>query len=150
MLSYETLDTIADTYIPILLIIATVTVFNLCTKRQWKTGLIRLATLLLGASLVYGFMFVDKYFEIWPRFNLDYSTHTSASLVLVILLSHWIKKYLMVWLGSFLLYALLMLYQQYHTTLDILTTAVVIGGLAIGGLMGIPVIVGTVTHTDRK
>jgi len=71
-------------------------------------------------------MFLDAQLLIWPIFGLDYSTHTAVSLVMVIFLIISIKKFSFIWVGSLLCYISLMLYQGYHSTADILSTALVV------------------------
>ncbi len=132
-MSYETLDTIADSYIPLLLIL-------------FLGGLGRNAYLLwpsyrapifsflylLGLLVIsYGLMFFDNAVRLWPAFGLDYSTHTAVALSLVFALCtvfagqwKWIA-------GSMLVYAGFMLYQEYHSLIDIFTTALVVGMLAL-------------------
>ena len=136
-MSYETLDKIADLYIPVLAFLSLLSVihclrFNVASVK--KSGF-RLFQLLTQVLMVYGLMFLDASFNIWPSLGgLDYSTHTALSLVLVVFLLLHHKKYSTVLVGSLGLYLLLMLYQQYHTVADIVVTAVVVGLVSFGVL----------------
>jgi hypothetical protein len=84
---------------------------------------------MVSLVLVYTIMFVDKHFEFWLGFGLDYSTHSALSLVLVMCLSVMWRRLLVLWWGSLLGYFLLMLYQQYHSVADIVSTVIVLVGL---------------------
>jgi hypothetical protein len=126
MPDYETLDTIADAYIPALALFSLIAIAISAIQGQWQIAALRLLTILIFAVIAYGFMFIDSWLKLWPALELDYSTHTAVSLVLVIFLSVINKKLAVFWLVSFIAYALLMLYQQYHTLADIVTTAVVV------------------------
>ena len=72
-------------------------------------------------------MTLDAYFNIGSFLSLDYSTHTAVSLGLIIFLYFNVRRLAIVWIVSFILYLMLMLYQQYHTIADILVTGVVTG-----------------------
>lgn len=132
-MSYETLDTIADSYIPLLLILF-LGGLGRNAYLLWPNyrALIFSFLYLLGLLLIsYGLMFFDNAVRLWPAFGLDYSTHTAVALSLVFALCtvfagqwKWIA-------GSMLVYAGLMLYQEYHSLTDIFTTALVVGMLAL-------------------
>jgi len=89
----------------------------------------------VGLVVAYAIMFVDNHLSLWPQFNMDYSTHTAVALVLVVNL--WVMMNFLqgIWsvslLVSLLGYFLLMLYQQYHTVADILSTAVVVAAVLL-------------------
>ena len=126
MLTYDQLDMIADAYIPALVIVSmvvlTASVFTCGMKRKR----IEIAALSSAVCIVYSVMLLDNAFKIWPLLGLDYSTHTALALVFVLYLSTKNKTFLLWSLCSFLLYVLLMLYQQYHTVADIFSTVVVL------------------------
>ena len=132
MLSYETLDTIADSYIPLLLVcLAGWGIVQLSARRTYVL-LLAIASVFLSAILVYGLGFVDQHFSIWHSVALDYSTHTAASLALVVVLTTFVKPLRWAWISSLLLYFALMRYQRYHSFIDIFTTsAVLIGPLLL-------------------
>ena len=130
MLSYEVLDRIADSYTPILLI-----AFIIFSIIYYKRG-DRLAGLkgLLGTLVCYLIMWLDNHLEIWPSISLDYSTHSSVAFSLVYFLIHKRDSRNPASIGiivSLVFYYLLVLYQQYHTVLDIVSTLVVVIPLII-------------------
>ena len=122
MLTYQELDTIADAYIPTLLIISLVVFVIDIPKQGFKRKLNEFGSLIIAVLLVYAIMTIDNYLEIWPKFHLDYSTHTALSLVFVVYLSAKNMTLLALSALSFVLYVLLMLYQEYHTLADIIST----------------------------
>jgi hypothetical protein len=126
MLTYQQLDVIADSYIPILFIVS---VFFLATeifKFGFKRKFVELGSVIASILIVYSVMLLDGYFKIWPLLDLDYSTHTALSLVFVVYLSSKSKTILVMSVLSFLLYVLLMIYQKYHTVADIISTSIVL------------------------
>lgn len=126
MPDYETLDTIADAYIPGLALFSLIAIAISAMQGRWEMAALRLLTILVFTVIAYGLMFIDFWLGLWPAFALDYSTHTAVSLVLVMFLSVINKNLAVFWLFSFIAYVLLMLYQQYHTLADIVTTAVAV------------------------
>ncbi|WP_331347052.1 hypothetical protein [Cellvibrio sp. UBA7661] len=132
-MSYEALDAIADTYIPLLLIVFLLGVFGK-TYRLWPdyrgplTGFLYFAGLLV---IAYGLMFFDKAVGLWPTLGLDYSTHTAVALSLVFALCNIFPDRWRWLVVSMLAYAGLMLYQQYHSLLDIISTSVVLAAIAL-------------------
>jgi len=123
MLDYETLDIIADTYIPALAILSIVYLSRSIVSRNWAYVGLQMLFLVYAFTLAYGLMFIDNRFALWPTFGLDYSTHTAVAMVLVVFLGLRIKSAWAFCLGSLVGYALLMLYQDYHSISDIITTA---------------------------
>lgn len=131
-MTYETLDKIADSYIPVLLIIF---LFGLAYRvyldwpnftSTWRSFGFAVAMVLVS----YGFMFADKAMNIWSGVGLDYSTHTAVSLAIVFPLCTLFSQAWKLLVLSFLAYASLMLYQGYHSVTDILTTAAVVSAFA--------------------
>ncbi len=129
MLSYEILDNIADTYIPLLAILCAWLLCRCALTQDWLNVARQGGLLVVSVFLVYAIMFLDKHFEFWLSLDWDYSTHSALSLVLVMCLSVMWSRLLMVWLVSLLGYFLLMLYQQYHSVADIVSTVIVVAGL---------------------
>lgn len=127
-MSYETLDAIADAYIPgllILLIAGFITAFY----KSWPhySAIIPYVCFLIGTLLFsYGLMFVDNAIRLWPGLGLDYSTHTAVALSLVFASCVAFPSKWKIFALSMLAYAGLMVYQQYHSVLDIASTGAVI------------------------
>lgn len=132
-MNYDTLDAIADSYIPLLLILF-LTGFVKNLYQLWPNYRAPVLSLLYLISLLvitYGLMFFDNAARIWPAIGLDYSTHTAVALSLVFALC---QAFPMLWkwfVLSMLAYAGLMLYQEYHSFLDICSTAIGLAGCAL-------------------
>ncbi len=128
---YEILDFIADCYSPILLICFVVACTNALRRKKYPLVIRGILFLVMALLFSYGVMFADHHFMWFARASLDYSTHTAVALsgVMAIAFMGWSKA----WLGASLLgYGLLMLYQRYHTVLDIAVTVLVIAPFLSG------------------
>jgi hypothetical protein len=137
MPSYETLDAIADSYNPSLALVALALIAAALCRARWRLAGARALAFAMVASVGYGLMFLERHLHLWSAVGLDYSTHTAVSLGLVIFLSFNAPRLAVAWIGSFVGYVLLMLYQRYHTISDIAATSAVAGvpvGLAIAYL----------------
>lgn len=126
------MDAIANSYIPLLFVL-----FLAGLERDvyllwpnYRASLISLFYLIGLLAAAYGLMFIDNTLRLWPTFGLDYSTHTAVSLALVLGLAKVFPARWTLLAVSFVGYLALMLYQQYHSLLDVLTTSVVIGTCA--------------------
>lgn len=127
-MSYETLDAIADAYIPGLLILL-IAGFITALYKSWShcRAIVPYVCFLIGTLLFsYGLMFVDNAILLWPRLGLDYSTHTAVALSLVFVSCAAFPSRWKFFALSMLAYAVLMLYQRYHSVLDIVSTCAVI------------------------
>jgi hypothetical protein len=124
VLTYEQWDAIADSYIPLLALLSLITLISQArvvgAANTWRM----LRNLLISIFIAYSIMFLDKQFMLWQNMNSDYSTHTAVALVFVAFLMAVNKSWLVMAPISMVLYCLLMLYQGYHTVLDILSTVV--------------------------
>ncbi len=98
---------------------------------QGVSSVILLTSLMALLLWVYGLMALDRVWALWPRWSLDYSTHTAVALVLVWAVVKIIPSYRKRLWASLLLYGQLMVIMNYHTWQDILTTALAISA-AIG------------------
>jgi len=129
MTLYEKLDIIADSYNPALLVISILIIFSNLKSKGKTFAFYKLGLLVSLITLVYIFQIIDNHFNIWVAFGLDYSTHTAfaAAIIFFILFdSIKIKTPIII---SFVCYLALMLYQEYHTVADILTTIAAISPL---------------------
>jgi hypothetical protein len=127
LLTYETLDAIADSVNPSLGLIALAVALHPLVRQQGKRAASNVAALLGGVAIAYAVMLIDNVAGIWPHLGLDYSTHTAVALALVSFLTFMSRGAVrFIWSGLFAAYALLMLYQRYHTFLDILSTLVIV------------------------
>lgn len=127
-MTYEQWDTIADSYTPALF--ALYIAFSIIYFRAGD----RAAPLkgLIGIVICYALMLVDNFLGIWKALSLDYSTHTAVAFALVYFHLHrreLLSPVAIAFSASLLLYYALMLYQQYHTAPDILSTLVIVAPL---------------------
>jgi hypothetical protein len=126
MLSYEILDAIADAYNPALGVICFALIGRTLLARRWRLAGIQGLHVGVGLVFAYGLTFLDNALGVWPHFGLDYSTHTAVACVLVVFLAVHARRLIWLWIGSLIAYIVLMLYQGYHGSLDIVTTAMVV------------------------
>jgi len=142
IMTYETLDKIADSFIPALAIFALLaTAFVSSNSQNWvKIVFFRLTFLSILLGVAYGFMLLDNFYHIWPKLRLDYSTHAAVSLVLVLFLGLLMPKSFLLWATSLVAYYGLMLYQEYHSLTDIVSTVFLIA-VAIT-IIFVPMLVG--------
>lgn len=139
-MNYQTLDIIADSYIPLLALLSLYWLIILSGKRPGKQDEVgepcvlpqkslfryRLLGLAILLGTAYGLMFLDNLFHLWPSAGLDYSTHTAVALVLVIYLILLKPEFKFLWGLSLIAYCGLMYYQQYHIVADMISTATTI------------------------
>ncbi|HEY7773573.1 MAG TPA: hypothetical protein VIC26_10330 [Marinagarivorans sp.] len=135
-MSYRTLDLIADSYVPILLIVI---LLSMAVKlKQPRVALKEFCSLLLLAIIAYGLMFADHAHRLWAQQGWDYSTHTATAAACVWYL-FWLRQgkrilagffqhsaVYLCWPLSFLAYLALMRYQNYHTWTDMGSTLVAV------------------------
>ena len=125
-MTYQEWGFIADCYIPVLSIIFFISAFKTGSNKGTRSQIIEVLGVLLSILFIYGLMFIDNTFKIWSRLGLDYSTHTALSLVFVTYFSLRDKRQRLIAILSILLYMILMNYQQYHSTMDMLTTSIIV------------------------
>ncbi|MGL5585390.1 MAG: hypothetical protein ACRDDD_08170 [Plesiomonas sp.] len=124
-MDYETLDKIADAYIPSLAVLFCLGLLWQLCKKQSKSQLFKTLLFCLGMLVFsYGLMFLDNALLIWPVLGLDYSTHTSVSFSLAISVGVLMRPLRKLMMGLFASYLALMWYQQYHTVADMVTTLI--------------------------
>ncbi|MGF1528376.1 MAG: hypothetical protein ACFCBW_16485 [Candidatus Competibacterales bacterium] len=129
MFSHENLDLLADAYLPLLALLAIITLLRAVFLQHWRS-LGRLVSILVSSlAIAYGLMLLDGQLALWRAFDLDYSTHTAVAMALVGFLSLATQGYVKALVASLILYLGLVIYQGYHTPLDVLTTALAVGGI---------------------
>jgi hypothetical protein len=80
-----------------------------------------------GLLLVYSVQALDERFLIWPRWGLDYSTHTAFAVATgATLVAVNRRRWMGPVLGVLVIYALLMRHFRYHSFADIVSSALVI------------------------
>ena len=139
-MTYQQLDAIADSYIPLLGILTLVWLLRKASRLGVKSAFIEAVTTSLGAIYIYALMFLDAYFAAYASIGLDYSTHTALALVFVTTLALIGKEVRRITVISMICYCLLMLYQGYHTLAD----------MALTSLMTLPVLVWLKYLPNRK
>ena len=131
-LDYQTLDTLADAYVPALAITALISMG--AKLKQPRHALKEFCSFLLLAFIAYGIMFTDTAHHLWAKKGWDYSTHTATAAACTWYL-FWLHKsqrvlggffhitgVMLFWPLSFIGYLVLMRFQQYHSWADMLTT----------------------------
>ncbi|MFT7052987.1 MAG: hypothetical protein ACJAU1_000538 [Psychromonas sp.] len=112
---------VADLYIPLLIFIWLFYLYKEATIRCAE-----IKVLLLSLLLVYSLMFADNYFDIWPIWGLDYSTHSAVALIFVVNLK-W-RNRMLLYLAplSLCVYLCLMRLLNYHSFADTFSTVLVL------------------------
>ncbi|EAT13860.1 hypothetical protein HF888_10510 [Bermanella marisrubri] len=126
MLSYSQWGLVADAYIPVLALITLIFLLKELVKFNFQRPLKQLLWIFISGCFVYGVMAVDQALNIWSAVGLDYSTHSAVALIFVVFLVLQKSIAAVLSIVSFVLYAWLMMYLNYHSILDILTTALVV------------------------
>ena len=126
MTTFEKLDFIADSVNPALVALTIIFIVYNYIRQGVKTRKKNLIYFLLAIVCVYVLRFLDSKFKWGLSFGLDYSTHTALSLVCTMCLVKLSRKLQLLWWTAWLMYLLLMLYQGYHTIMDIVSTSVVL------------------------
>jgi hypothetical protein len=126
MLSYQQLDAIADANNPLLGVVCALRLAWLLSRKQWAYS--ARMVVFFGCALIvaYGWEKIDLRLMLWPRIGLDYSTHTAVAVAVTYVIFLFWREARIVWLVWLLAYAVLMLWQRYHSVGDIVTTAVVV------------------------
>jgi len=128
LLSYVTLDRIADAYNPILAAAWLLLVCRTFLIRGWRAGLIQTGLGIGTLLIAYGLMWLDNAFGFWPALGLDFSTHTAVAFALGATIFAMSRPCRLAVAVSFAAYVLLVLYQQYHSIGDIVSTLLVLAG----------------------
>ena len=122
-MNYQQLDKIADAYVPTLIIITIIWYTKRAFLENTKSAIYYdMSATFLGVIFIYLAMYIDSRLKIYSSIGLDYSTHTALALVFITALSFIGVRFFWVAISSMILYIALMLYQEYHTSLDILLT----------------------------
>jgi hypothetical protein len=127
MLSYQLLDSIADSHNPLLGAAWLVLSALPLASARWRVAGARLAVGLGCLLCAYGFMWLDAAVHLWARGGLDYSTHTGVAVALAAAI--WAASRRLGITACVLVswYFPLMVYQGYHTPSDIITSAMAVG-----------------------
>lgn len=127
-MTYEQWDVIADSVNP-LLAVATI-VLPFLMPSNYRGGRVAFyATTLCSMAAMYALGWLDQTWGLWKTFELDFSTHSGFAAVLVLSMLLWDKAAGVIGGAVFIAYAVLMLYQQYHSVADILSTLLFVATL---------------------
>lgn len=124
-MSWETLDAIADSVLPILGVIALIWPW-LVWRHSWRRAALSVTATLVSVGFAYVVNSLDARYGWWPSVGMDFSGHTATAVALVASLCAIKPSIWLAWVTVLIAYAALMLYQRYHTLADIVTTAAVI------------------------
>ncbi len=130
MVSFEALDSIADSVNPLCGVVALLAPW-VKRRRRSRSALMFNAVTIVAVGLAYVLQALDGATHLWSRLGLDYSTHTAV--FIAIASSIW--QHGSPWRWSIaaigLAYAILMRMQNYHSVMDIVSTGMVILPLVI-------------------
>jgi hypothetical protein len=121
MTLYILLDAIADKVNPGLGFLAVAKLLIIIVHRQWQRAGIYLATLLALITVIYGLMAIDR-----NVFDFPYSTHSAFAACFCILHAVYMPRYKLPWIGFLVCYLGLILFQGYHSWLDIAVTLLLV------------------------
>jgi hypothetical protein len=114
---YATLDAIADSINPGLALFALVQLLYMTLKRERYVARTYLSRLLALTIVIYGWMIFDRLV-----FDFPYSTHSAFAICFCILHTFYMPRFKLVWLGILIAYLALIVFQGYHSLLDIAVT----------------------------
>lgn len=123
MLSYESLDAIADSVNPTIGVLALLAPWLRRKGARYALALNGLT--LVAVAIAYALQAIDAQIRLWPSLGLDYSTHTAVFVAIASSLwqhGRWLRIAAVVLAVA---YAALMLFQRYHSWLDITSTTLV-------------------------
>lgn len=126
MTNYELLDIVCDAVNPILFLLSIFLCAVFIYKKKYRKAGLLLGLLTAGMLFVYGVLFADNRLKIWHSISSDYSTHTAFAIAACISISA-VKNWPRILVCIFCFYGAAILYQQYHSLLDVLSTSFVIG-----------------------
>ncbi len=121
-----TLAFIADCYSPALVVLSVILLTTRARRYGTMAGISDSLAVALSLAFIYAIMFVDNDIGLWHAAGLDYSTHTAFSLVWVLYICISLKTLLLPTIISLFCYGILMMYLQYHTLADIVTTSMAV------------------------
>ena len=118
-MDFETLDFIADCCNPILVFALLCYISQALFKRDFQEAVLYFVSASVFLCVIYAVGWIDHVFQLWPSTSLDYSHHTTFAVAVIASFN----KHILVWVLSLFAYIFLMLYQQYHSVEDIVSSA---------------------------
>lgn len=101
------------------------------TEQPRKLIVRQIAFFTLGLLVIVGLAWMDQRLGLWPQYSLDYSTHTALALLFTLFITSTWGSGGWGWWGVWVLYTGLMVWLEYHSLADILTTAFIVGLLLL-------------------
>ncbi len=130
-MTYEQWDTVADAVNPIMLSVTLL--LPLVTQSTYSGGRLTFyIAAMISMAAMYGLGWLDARLYVWESVGMDYSAHSGFVVVLVVSMWLWKRAAGVAAAAIGVAYALLMLYQRYHTIADIVSTVAVITALTLG------------------
>ena len=123
------LDRVADAFNPLLTLLALAAPF-LRRPRTWRAAIVYYLSAGAAISFVYLIRALDLELRIWPRFGLDFSTHSAFAASLATSLALFRRRWTIPLLVAIALYFGLELFMRYHGIADIVTSALIASAAA--------------------
>ena len=123
MIPLALLRIVADATIPAQAVLALSRGLWLARHRQRGAARRMLAMAVAVLAVAYALEYLDLWMALWPRFGLDYSTHTAVALAITAVLWCFWSGGRWLWSALSAGYCALMWWLHYHSWADMLTTA---------------------------
>lgn len=129
--SYETLDAIADSFNPLIAVVAAILAVRPFAAKHWSMGLARVRVLGELLAVVYALRFLDRVLDPANGASVGYSTHTAFAVAVTAFICTYQTRAKQVWWVAFLMaYLALVRYQGYHSLGDIALSALLVSAAA--------------------
>jgi hypothetical protein len=123
--TYRILDAVADSFNPLLAILALACPF-LQKRRALRPALLYYLSVGAAVGFVYLICVLDAHLRIWSSFGLDFSTHSAFAASLAVSMGAFRRRWIAPLTVATALYFALELIMRYHGVLDILSSATVV------------------------
>lgn len=123
MTAHDFLDAVADSFNPLLAIVALAVPF-LRRVRTARTTVVYYVATGAAIGLVYLVRFIDDRNQLWASFGLDYSTHSAFAASLAASIGAFDRRWAIPLALAVLLYFALEIFMRYHGAVDIVSSAV--------------------------
>ncbi len=120
--TYRILDAVADSFNPLLALLA-LTIPFLHKPRNLRTTIAYYISAGAAIGFVYLVRAIDNHYQLWPSLGLDYSTHSAFAASLAVSIAAFKQRWLTPLALAALAYFALELFMRYHGIADILSSA---------------------------
>ena len=127
---YEIVDLACDAINPALFFIVTGFCILFFRNNNKRAGITALSILLYGLIVTYSVLFIDRSLSLWSNYGHDYSTHAAFTLATCSALFYCWRRPIVLSFGT-AAYFVVMVLQEYHSAIDIVTTTLVVGPLLL-------------------